>query len=314
MSPRSIRRAAERKAIKQARKASRLSEAVTEPQRLDEAALLSEPKTQASNEAALLSEPKTQALDETALLSEPKTQAIDSRARASGSTSSPEPSASRIQANRANSQLSTGPKTPEGKAKSSVNAVKTALTGRTVLLPTDDVAAYQEHVQRFIDEFKPVGHRESELVQALSDHSWRLNRIATLEMAIYAYGHEQFAQQFAHRGEMQGAFTEMHTFLQYEKQLRNLQIQETRIRRNRDKDVAELRQLQDQRTLKEREEPKRAAAQAPKPTTAPRTQPETIHNGFVFSTSNLEAFPPDTLAASAHSQSRPDALLAEPRA
>ncbi|MBV9938821.1 MAG: hypothetical protein JO150_09975 [Acidobacteriaceae bacterium] len=39
----------------------------------------------------------------------------------------------RLAANRANAQWSTGPQTPEGKAKSSLNAVKTGLTGRTVL-------------------------------------------------------------------------------------------------------------------------------------------------------------------------------------
>jgi hypothetical protein len=51
-----------------------------------------------------------------------------------------------IDANRANAQLSTGPSSPEGKAKSSHNALKTGLTGRTILLPTDDVAAYQNLV------------------------------------------------------------------------------------------------------------------------------------------------------------------------
>src|SRR5579863_5462974 len=44
-------------------------------------------------------------------------------------------------ANRQNSLLSTGPKTPEGKAASSRNALKTGLTGRTVLLPGDDAEA-----------------------------------------------------------------------------------------------------------------------------------------------------------------------------
>jgi hypothetical protein len=38
----------------------------------------------------------------------------------------------RLAANRANAQHSTGPTTPEGKAKSSHNAVKTGLTGRTI--------------------------------------------------------------------------------------------------------------------------------------------------------------------------------------
>lgn len=127
----------------------------------------------------------------------------------------------------------------------------TGLTGKTVLLPSGDVDAYRKHIQNFIGHFKPVGHAESYLVQALADHDWRLDRIASLEMAIYAYGHEQFAEQFADRAELQIGFTEMHTFLHYEKQLRNLQIQEMRIRRSREKDIAELRRLQQERSRAE---------------------------------------------------------------
>jgi hypothetical protein len=160
-------------------------------------------------------------------------------------------SEARLAANAANAQLSTGPSTPAGKAKSSVNAVTTALTGRTVLLPSDDVAAYQQHLQNFADEFHPVGPRETELVQAIADHAWRLIRISNLEMAFFASGHEQFAEQFADRGAMQASFTQMHTFLHYEKQIRNLQIQEARLRRNREKDTAELRRLQQERLKKE---------------------------------------------------------------
>jgi len=49
----------------------------------------------------------------------------------------------RLAANRANAQLSTGPRTEEGKAVSSLNAVKTGLCGRIVLVPSEeDVAAY----------------------------------------------------------------------------------------------------------------------------------------------------------------------------
>src|SRR5882757_3801626 len=50
------------------------------------------------------------------------------------------PSEACLEANRANAQLSTGPRSENGKAKSSLNAVKTALTGSTVLLPADDTA------------------------------------------------------------------------------------------------------------------------------------------------------------------------------
>jgi hypothetical protein len=74
-----------------------------------------------------------------------------------------------IAANQANSRLSTGPKTEEGKAKSSHNAVRTGLTGQTVLLPSDDVEAYQKHVARFEAECKPVADREKELTQKIAE-------------------------------------------------------------------------------------------------------------------------------------------------
>jgi hypothetical protein len=75
----------------------------------------------------------------------------------------------RVEANRANAQLSTGPRTEQGKAKSSLNAVKTGLTGRTVLLPSDDAVQYERQVQRFFAELKPIGESESALVQSLAD-------------------------------------------------------------------------------------------------------------------------------------------------
>jgi hypothetical protein len=58
-----------------------------------------------------------------------------------------------IQGNRANALLSTGPTSLEGKVNSSLNAVRTGLTGRTVLLPSEDAALYTAHVERFFKKF-----------------------------------------------------------------------------------------------------------------------------------------------------------------
>ncbi|MBV9038685.1 MAG: hypothetical protein JO182_29630, partial [Acidobacteriaceae bacterium] len=55
----------------------------------------------------------------------------------------------RLAANRANAQLSTGPTSETGKAKSSLNAVKTGLCGRTlVFADAEEAQAYREHVER----------------------------------------------------------------------------------------------------------------------------------------------------------------------
>jgi hypothetical protein len=175
---------------------------------------------------------------------------IDESAEVLSETRSTPPlmSASQLAANRANGQLSTGPKTAEGKAKASLNAVKTALTGRTVLLPAEDAAAYDSHIRAYHDELRPVGRHESDLVQCIADASWRLHRIPGLELAIYAQGHLQFANSLdGHDPLLHASMIELQTFLTYEKQLRNLQLQEARLHRRREKDIVALRTLQEER-------------------------------------------------------------------
>lgn len=157
-------------------------------------------------------------------------------------------------ANRANALLSTGPVTPAGKAKSSLNAVKTGLTGRTVLLPGDDAEAYKKHVQRFVDKHKPVGDGEQNLVQSLADIEWRLLRIPSLEMGIYAIGRLEFAEKFAAETDetVRNSLIEAQTFLTYQRQLNNLSVQERRLRSQREKDLADLKKLQSDRETKTR--------------------------------------------------------------
>jgi hypothetical protein len=238
MTPRSIRRAAERKAQKLARKAERHTPEVQTP---------------------------------------PVAPVLISEAR--------------LAANRANAHLSTGPTTPEGKTKVSLNAVKTALTGATVLLPTDDAAEYQCHIARYEQEFKPVGLEESELVQSLADISWRLRRIPALEMAIYAQGRIEFASHFEDQEDpaIRRSLIELHTHLVYERQLRNLQLQESRLVRRREKESAELRRLQQERAQKERRALETAAQLylAAKRDTKPF---DPTVNGFEFSIAEIESY------------------------
>src|SRR5947209_3358581 len=151
-------------------------------------------------------------------------------------------SESQISANPQNAQLSTGPKSKGGKAKSSLNAVKTGLTGRTVLLPTEDAAAYETHLARFFTEYAPANEEEQTLVQSLADTEWRLLRIPALEMGIYAVGRLELAPNFQEVEDPQAraALVEAKIFLTYQRQLNNLSIQECRLRRQRDKDFAAL--------------------------------------------------------------------------
>jgi hypothetical protein len=93
----------------------------------------------------------------------------------------------RTRINRANAQHSTGPRTEAGKQNSSLNALSHGLTGQIVVMPGEDLAAYQQHVKSFTDDLQPVGAIEANLVQALADCSWRMNRVAVFENNVQAY-------------------------------------------------------------------------------------------------------------------------------
>jgi hypothetical protein len=195
-----------------------------------------------------------------------------------------------IAANQKNAQLSTGPASTEGKARSSLNAVKTGLTGRTVLLPGDDAEAYQAHVARFFSTHQPVGPDEQNLVQSLADTEWRLLRIPALEYGIYAVGRLEFAAEFSNEDpEVRKHLIEAKIFLTYQRQLNNLSIQESRLRRQREKDLATLRELQQ---LRNRQRAKRLNEAARQYIQAVHEERHDIwrpnENGFEFSMEEVE--------------------------
>jgi len=157
-------------------------------------------------------------------------------------------SAAQAAASRINGALSRGPTSEEGKANSSLNALKTGLTGRTVLLPAEDAALYEAHLARFREQYQPVGDQELSLVQSLADTHWRIARIPSLEMGIYALGRLEFADLFPDYEEgSRKILIHAKVFLTYQRQLVNLGVQEGRLRRQAEKDLAALQGLQQPR-------------------------------------------------------------------
>src|SRR5260370_10646274 len=94
----------------------------------------------------------------------------------------------RPEINRANAQNSTGPRTEAGKQRSSLNALRHGLTGQTVVLPSDDLIAYQRHCQQLHDQYHPNNATEVQLTQAVADLSWRLNRIKAIKTHMLTLG------------------------------------------------------------------------------------------------------------------------------
>ena len=153
----------------------------------------------------------------------------------------------KLAANRQNAQHSTGAKTQTGKDKSKMNALRNALTGQTVLLPTDDAIAYQAFIDSIYQQWSPIDDQEKRLTQLIGDTEWRIHRVAALETNIFAVGRLE---------QPEGLFSEseglLHAklYLIYEKQLKNLALQERRLFNQNKSLTAKLEQLQRDRIEK----------------------------------------------------------------
>ncbi len=64
-------------------------------------------------------------------------------------------SAAQLESNRKNAQMSTGPRTPEGKEQSRSNSYKHGLTGEGIVLPHEDAAEVDDLIDTLTAEMKP---------------------------------------------------------------------------------------------------------------------------------------------------------------
>jgi hypothetical protein len=88
-------------------------------------------------------------------------------------------------ANQANARLSTGPKTPEGKAAVRHNAVRHGLLARDVVIPGEDAEAFEDFWNEVRAQFSPVGPIEEFLVERVVNSMWRLRRLMRAETALF---------------------------------------------------------------------------------------------------------------------------------
>ena len=161
-------------------------------------------------------------------------------------------SPSRTKINRANSQHSTGPKTEAGKQRSSLNALRHGLSGQIVVMPTEDLAAYQSHLKSFADEYHPQGATEAHLVQALADAAWRLNRVATLETNLLTLGVTHSSPIADAPPQVQDALSIVAALESQSKALANLSMHSQRLSRQFERTVTQLRELQKIRRTQEK--------------------------------------------------------------
>jgi hypothetical protein len=195
----------------------------------------------------------------------------------------------RTEINRANSQHSTGPKTEAGKNKSSLNALRHGLTGQIVVMPTEDLQAYQSHLRSFTDEYHPNGATEANLVQALADASWRLNRVAALETNLLTLGIASGASPFSDSpSQVQDAMSIVAALESQSKALANLSMHSQRLSRQFERTVTQLRDLQKTRRAQERHDLNHLLDIVEMYESKGETYDPSAH-GFVFSESQIAA-------------------------
>ena len=90
-----------------------------------------------------------------------------------------------IEANRRNAQKSTGPKTDEGKAASSRNALKHGLTAQQLILFDETAEDFAAFLAELRQDHAPADATEAVLVERIAVAHWRLRRVWRAEAALF---------------------------------------------------------------------------------------------------------------------------------
>jgi len=89
----------------------------------------------------------------------------------------------RPEASRINGAASHGPITAEGKARSSMNALKHGLTAQDMCIAIENPEEFNAFQQRYFDKLQPQDQIELDLVKEMVSAKWRQERVWSLEAA-----------------------------------------------------------------------------------------------------------------------------------
>src|SRR6185437_12588141 len=101
-----------------------------------------------------------------------------------------------VAASRANAKKSTGPRTPEGRAKVRTNAIRHGLTGQILTLSESERPLFDELLNGLLNDFKPHNTIERQLVTGLAWDTWRLNRLRAIESNTFVMASDEPIDEF----------------------------------------------------------------------------------------------------------------------
>ena len=175
----------------------------------------------------------------------------------------------RIDANRANARLSTGPRTTEGKARSALNALRHGITAKSPVAPGESLDPYQKFTRKYIADLAPVGEVEKALARNMAEQQWRIGHCK-------AHYQELLVAAIADPIKL---MTELNKLALYEQRLvRTFQVYM--------KEFRAAQTLREQREIVDLED----AAARLKHCQTKQLPYDPAEDGFVFSTQEVESF------------------------
>ena len=99
------------------------------------------------------------------------------------------PTQKQIAANRRNALKSTGPRTPEGKARSSMNALKTGIDSRSHTVPGESISQLEALTTEYYDRYCPTTPAQRAQLDILIDAEWLLRRLRRVEAQLWEKPH-----------------------------------------------------------------------------------------------------------------------------
>ena len=142
-----------------------------------------------------------------------------------------------IEANRRNAQKSTGPTSVTGKAASSLNALKTGIHAKSLVLPTENPAELDELVEDSYHSFNPTTPEARSLVDEFIYCEWSLRRLRAAETQSW-----QHQDHTAYSGPTK--YPLGYSATQYANTFSRLQYRMDATRRARERALHSLKQLQ----------------------------------------------------------------------
>jgi hypothetical protein len=136
-----------------------------------------------------------------------------------------------------------------------MNALRHGLTARVVVLPSEDMAAYNAFSKEIVDSLDAQTPVERQFAQTVADNQWRINRIRSIEDGMLGMGHFEVTGDFdCPSPEIHSAMTAASAFRDDSKSFVNLSIYEQRLQRSIKESLRQLRELQTERREREKTE------------------------------------------------------------